>query len=205
MSNAVGILLGFALTTVAGGWWASRLQQRSWVKQNDEHLKEGERDRAGTTCQHVMSLLDRRLYRMQRLLWAASTSADRPVDDEELERRRTDYVEVLFAWNDSLNTNLSLVGSYFGDDARAYLDHLYAEFKRVGRAVEELVRLARAGQSTEAGARRLAKEFEGGIGTLNDEVYQFGLKLMSQLRDDKVGRRAPNTSTPKALRSSVLA
>lgn len=202
MSNIVGILLGFALTTVAGGWWASELQRRSWVKQNDEHLKEGERERAGATCQGVMSLLDRRLYRMQRLLWAASVSADRPLDDEELERRRSEYVEILFSWNDNLNTNLSLVGSYFGDDARAYLDHLYEEFKRVGREVEASVRLARSGHNTADEASHVTKEFEGGTGTLNDEVYQFGLMLMGQLRDDEIGRRAPNTSTPKSLGST---
>lgn len=124
MGNVVGILLGVAPTTVAGGWWASRLQQRSWVEQNDEHLKEGERERANTTRQGIMSLLDRRLYRMQRLLWAASVSAERSLDEEELDRRRAQYIEVLFSWNDYLNTNLSLVGSCFGDDARAYLDRL---------------------------------------------------------------------------------
>ena len=48
----------------------------------------------------------------------------------------------------------------------------------------------------------VTKEFEGGTGTLNDEVYQFGLMLMGQLRDDEIGRRAPNTSTPKSLGST---
>ena len=108
MENIVGIIVGFALTTVAGGWWATRLQDRSWVRQNDVRLRESENERAGVACQDLTVLLDRRLYRMQRLLWAA----DEGSDESGLERRRQEYLDVLFAWNDRLNTNLSLVGSY---------------------------------------------------------------------------------------------
>ena len=134
MENLVGIVVGFALTTVAGGWWAAKLQERSWARQNDVRLRDSENERAGTACQELMSLLDRRLYRMQRLLWAATTSGDEEGQIPELERRRQDYVDVLFAWNDRLNTNLSLTGSFFGDDARAYLDQLYEDLEgQVGR------------------------------------------------------------------------
>src|SRR5687768_1913571 len=118
VENLVGIILGFALTTVAGGWWAAKLQERSWARQNDVRLRESENERAGMACQELMSLLDRRLYRMHRLLWAATTSGDKERPSPELERRRQEYVDVLFAWNDRLNTNLSLTGSFFGDEAR---------------------------------------------------------------------------------------
>jgi hypothetical protein len=198
VESIIGIVIGFALTTVVGGWWASRLQARSWAKQNDVRLQEQDRERAGAACQDLMSLLDRRLYRMQRLVWAATAAADGSTDDAELERRRQEYVEVLFSWNDRLNTNLSLVGSYFGDEAGAYLDGMYEDFKRVGQQVEAVVRAARAGEETSHIASQLATEFEGcNFGSLNDNVYQFGLMLMGQLREDRVGRCAPNTSTPR--------
>jgi hypothetical protein len=201
MENLVGIVVGFALTTVAGGWWAAKLQERSWARQNDVRLRESENERAGMACQELMSLLDRRLYRMQRLLWAATTSGGEDGQLPELERRRQDYVDVLFAWNDRLNTNLSLTGSFFGDDARAYLDELYEEFKRVGRAVEAVVRSAQSGGDTARDAGWVASEFEGReTGSLNDQVYQFGLLLMSQLREGQVGRYAPNKSIPRPTR-----
>ena len=198
MENLVGIVVGFALTTVAGGWWAAKLQERSWARQNDVRLRESENERAGMACQELMSLLDRRLYRMQRLLWAATTSGDEENQLPELERRRQDYVDVLFAWNDRLNTNLSLVGSFFGDDARAHLDQLYEDFNRVGRDVEAVVRTAQSGGDTARDATRVASQFEGReTGSLNDRVYQFGLLLMSQLREGQVGRYALNKSIPR--------
>ena len=193
MESVVGIVVGFALTTVAGGWWAAQLQQRSWDRQNDLRLREAEAERAEATCQGLMQLLDRRLYRMQRLLWAATTA-----DECEIERRRVDYVEILFAWNDALNTNLSSVGSYFGDEARAYLDGLYEHFKRVGQGVEAVVRAARVGEDTAEVASKVAFEFEGReLGSLNDGVYQFGVTLMAQLREGQVGRYAPDKAVPR--------
>lgn len=198
MENVIGIVVGFLLTTIAGGWWASRLQQRSWERQNDLRLREAENDRAGAACQELMSLLDRRLYRMLRLLWASTGFAEGTIEHDELERRRGEYVEVLFRWNDSLNTNLSLTGSFFGDEARAYLEQLYEDYKRVGQQVEAVMRAAIAGQDPSAIAGSVAVEFEGReVGSLNDRVYQFGLMLMGQLRDGTVGRYAPGKATPR--------
>jgi hypothetical protein len=195
VENILGIVIGFALTTIAGGWWATRLQERSWARQNDVRLREAENERAGAACQELTLLLDRRLYRMLRLLWAANGSAT----ENEIERRRLEYLEVLFAWNDHLNTNLSLVGSYFGDEAREYLDGLYEDFKRVGQSVEAVVRAARAGEDTAELAKQVALEFEGRqVGSLNDRVYQFGLMMMGQLREGHVGRYAPNKSVPRS-------
>jgi hypothetical protein len=194
MESIVGIVIGFALTTLVGGWWAARLQERSWDRQNDVRLREAESERASAVCQELMGLLDRRLYRMQRLLWAAAAAAD----TSELERRRQEYTDVLFAWNDHLNTNLSLVGTFFGDEARAYLDGLYENFAGVGQRVEAVVRAARSGEGTTGRAQQIALEFEGReAGSLNDRVYQFGLMLMGQLRDGRVGRYALDSSIPR--------
>jgi hypothetical protein len=72
VDSALGIILGFALTTVAGGWWASYLQLRAWNRQNEVRLLEAAIERAGAACQEITSLLDRRLFRMQRLMGAAT-------------------------------------------------------------------------------------------------------------------------------------
>ncbi len=193
MDDLVAIVAGFALTTVLGGWWAYRLQTRSWQQQNELRLREEGLERAGATCASTMSLLDQRLYRMQRLLWAATTDVDGTIDAAELEVRRVEYVKVLFDWNDRLNTNLSLVGSHFGDDARAELELIYEAFKRVGLDVEGVVQAAQAGDDTAGRAATIAEQFEGREpGSLNDGVYRFGLMLMGQLRDGDVGRHAPN-------------
>lgn len=181
------------MTTVAGGWWASYLQQRAWNRQNEVRLLEAAIERAGAACQEITSLLDRRRFRMQRLMWAATRGGADEVDMDELERRRQDYVAILFEWNDRLNTNLSLVGTYFGESARVELDQLYEDFSRVGAKVEALVRAARSGEDTRDCGAELASEFEGwSPHSLNDHVYQFGVRLMSQLREGQVGQAAPD-------------
>lgn len=193
MEGALGVLQGFALTTLIGGWWASYLQQRAWNRQNEVRLIEAAIERAGAACQEITSLLDRRLFRMQRLTWAATRGRADEVDLDELERRRQDYVAILFEWNDHLNTNLSLVGTYFGEGARAALDQLYEDFSRVGAKVEGMVRAARSGEDTRELGAELASEIEGwSPHSLNDHVYQFGVRLMSQLREGQVGQAAPD-------------
>ena len=188
MDNVIAIVLGFLLTTVAGGWWASRLQQRAWLRQNEVQLRQAEHESAAGACKEILSLLDRRLYRMQRLVWAAAGG-----DLGEVERRRQQYVEVLFDWNDHLNTNLSVVGTYFGNRARGHLEGLYEDFKRVGGEVEDLVRGATRGEPDPGLADRVGAELEGrGADSLNDSVYQFGLLLLGRLRDGRVGRKAPD-------------
>ncbi|MET0195718.1 MAG: hypothetical protein ABW364_00680, partial [Rhodococcus fascians] len=92
MEGVLAVVVGFALTTVAGGWWASQLQQRSWFKQNDMRMREADSERAAAACTDITSLLDRRLYRMQRLLWAAIARGGDSTRNEELERRRQDYI-----------------------------------------------------------------------------------------------------------------
>ena len=64
------------LTTIAGGWWAARLQARSWARQNELRLREAEQERAAGACRELTSLLDRRLYRMLRLLSATRRGPD---------------------------------------------------------------------------------------------------------------------------------
>lgn len=199
MDELIAIVVGFLLTTVLGGAWAQRLQTRSWVEQNKARLREQDLDRAGDTCASVMSLLDKRLYRMQRLLWAATAKPDGTIDAKDLEARRNEYVATLMDWNDRLNTNLSLVGSHFGDDAREDLERLYAAFKQVGHDVEEVVLAAKKGEDTVKLATEVERHFQGREpGSLNDDVYQFGLRLMGQLRDGKVGGEAPNLPRQQA-------
>lgn len=198
IDNVLAIVLGFVLTTVVGGWWAARLQERSWARQNDIRLREAESQRAGSACQDVTTLLDKRLFRMQRLLGATTVVANGVVGVDELDKRLRDYDEVVIAWNERLNMNLSLVGSHFGDDARSFLEGLYEDFRRVGLRVEATVRVAKGGGDPAPMVAEITPEFEGrDPGSLNDRVYQFGLMLMSQLREGTVGRYAPNKSTPR--------
>lgn len=201
MAQVVSIAIGFVLTTVMGGWWASRLQERSWDRQNRLRLEEEERERAGEVCRELSVLLDKRLYRMRRLYWAISRHAQGSVEPALLEARRKDYDDILYQWNDALNTNLAVVGSHFGEGARMYLDGIYEHFRRVGNRLEQGLQAVRRGEDL-SDFERLDGEFEGrDPGSLNSSVYHLVFTMMSQLRDGLVGRTAPDKAPVPILGS----
>src|SRR5262245_45019156 len=139
--NLVPIVLGFVLTTVIGGLFASFLQHRSWQYQNASRLREEEHQKASEVCQRITGLVDKRLYRMERLLWAVTGRADGRVTVEVVNGRLREYDKVLLEWNDQLNARLAVVGAYFGKDVRDFLDHVvYEAFKKTGRRIEDLYR-----------------------------------------------------------------
>ena len=59
LASVVTLALGFVFTTVIGGLWAARLQDRSWKKQNDARMREAESERAAAACQDITTLLER--------------------------------------------------------------------------------------------------------------------------------------------------
>jgi hypothetical protein len=187
LRDLVPLFVGFVLTTVLGGLLGSYLQQRSWSHQNEARLREQGLTRAAAVCENVSQLLDKRLYRMTRLLHAVQGRRDGTVPEEQVHERWRDYDAVLFEWNDALNLNLALVGTYFGHGARAYLDReLYARFAAAGAALERAYRAARDREPEPPGLESLAAELR----QLNHGNYDLGLFMMTALREGLVGRRA---------------
>ena len=69
----------------------------------------------------------------------------------------------------------------------------------MGKEVEAVVRSAGSGKNVSDIVNRVAPQFEGrAAGSLNDRVYEFGL-LLSQLREGRVGRYAPNKPIPRPV------
>jgi hypothetical protein len=88
------------------------LQLRSWRYQKRRALREEERQKASDVCQRISSLVDKRLYRLQRLLWAIVGCANGRMTAEAIDDRLHEYDEVLYEWNDELNARLAVVGAY---------------------------------------------------------------------------------------------
>jgi hypothetical protein len=87
-----------------------------------------------------------------------------------------------------------MIGAYFGEAARRWLDNeIYEGFKRVGGGLEALVRRATADSQV---APEELSSVEEGITRLNDRVYRLGSLMMTRLRDGQVGRRAPDLGGP---------
>jgi hypothetical protein len=137
----LNLFIGFIFTTVLGGLLGGYLQRRSWDHQNEVRLKEKELEQGSEVCHSVSQLLDKRLYRMRLLGSACEGHTQGSISKEVLEQRHHEHDEVLYEWNDKLRLNLSLVGAYFGDSAREYLNaNIYEPFEKTGSELEQVYR-----------------------------------------------------------------
>jgi len=191
MDTLVPLVVGFVLTTVLGGLLGTYLQRRTWDHQNQAQLRQEDLRHAGDVCHAVSRLLDKRRYRMLRLFFAVRGRARETVSAEVLAARFSDYDQLLNEWNDSLNVNLALVGTYFGQCARAWLERAYETYQEAGARLEDAYRDAARG-SQPAGLDELGMRLAG----LDDIAYRFSVLMMAQLRDGTVGRRAPQPLGP---------
>jgi hypothetical protein len=77
----------------------------------------------------------------------------------------------LYEWNDRINLNLALIGTYFGESARAWLDdNIYETFQRVGSAIEDQYRAAVRHEQIE-----IPDALETELLALNDQLYRLGV------------------------------
>jgi len=190
-TQAVPILLGFFLTTIVGGLFASVLQQRSWRNQNEVRLQEQARDQASEVCRSLSALVDKRWYRMQRLLWATVAHSKGQLSRELLDARLLDYDQVLFEWNDELNARLAIVGAYFGGDLRDFLEYtVYKTFKEAGQDLESLYRAAVDREAKALNPDHVA-DVGAKLGNLKSLAYKLSFTMMVRIRDCQAGRRAP--------------
>ena len=185
------LVAGFALTSVLGGLLGYFLQNRVWAHQHDVQRRDEQRQQALKTFEEVSLRLDRRLYRMRRLYWAARRKAQGTGDEAGFTSARDDYREVLAEWNDNLNRTLALVETYFGNPIRATLeDEVYDEFVVAGRGLEEIVRMVQA-----AGDERIEVPPLGyRVTRLSHRVYQLNVRMLRLLEDESLGRSAPRVS-----------
>jgi len=207
------LVVGFALTSVAGGALGSWFQRRAWAHQHEIQLRDEERQReaqrqdeehqrALKTFEEVSQLLDRRLYRMRRLYWAARETAAGTGDLERLAAARADYRAVLAEWNDNLNRNLALVETYFGTPARnAMSGQIYEGFAALGRGLEEIVKMASAAADGPVEVPRFGYR----VTRLSRAVYALNLQMLRQLRDGSIGRAAAREMNQAAPRESAAA
>ena len=188
---------GFALTSVLGGWLGYFLQNRAWVHQHDVQRRDEERQQALKTFEEVSLRLDRRLYRMRQLYWAARRKAEGIGDGAGVTSAQDDYREVLAEWNDNLNRTLALVETYFGNPIRVTLeDKVYDQFTVAGRGLEEIVRMVQA-----AGDERIeVPAFGYQVTRLSRRVYQLNVQMLRLLEDESLGRSAPHVSLEADVR-----
>jgi len=190
MASQIALLVvGFVLTTVLGGALGTHFQRQTWKNQHDLQLSEQALERASNTCYSLSTLIDRRLYRMVRLEAAMARCGEAGFTRDDVEARMRAYDEVLFEWNDALNGNRAVVGTYFGESTRKMLEfEIYERFAASGACLEQVYRALVSGAAT-------TRVPDCGLGQLNDLAYSFVSGMTRQIRDGTVGRRSAGGHT----------
>jgi peptidoglycan hydrolase-like protein with peptidoglycan-binding domain len=168
------LLLGFVLTSVAGGLITFYFQ----IKTAERNLRETERQAATTVFDEISRAMDRRLYRMWQLQWGLESG-----DEDRMDRALGEYRKVLVEWNDNLNRNLALTYRYFGEGVWRYVDRaLYEEFAQIGRLLEFRYRGLRG---VKHGSTKPVPEAR--IAALNGEIYLLNRFMVSLIQIGRVG------------------
>ena len=185
-SPLVWRILGSPLTSVivAGiiGAWLTHYYDQQRLKTENELIKsraaaervEAQREleiaRAFATFEEVSKVLDSRLWRARRVIWAA----DEKASDAELQRRWESYREAVNEWNENLNRNLSRVERYFGPSARGNLEGPIADGMRAVNAELRAPTLS-------------PRDLHARVDDLNNKIYAFNTQLLGMVEGGNVG------------------
>jgi len=185
MGNQIILLvLGFLLTSVAGGVLGNYFQQRTWRHQHDVQQREQERQQAIQIFEEVSKMLDQRIYRMRLMFWATRDHV-REGNADQMDSALAEYRKILQIWNDNLNRCPAMITAYFGEGMRQQLEDLYEQYASVGRALDQFIRDASQGHVTEVPpiGQRLT--------VLSHQVYSFNLAMLDQIQHGRLGESAP--------------
>jgi hypothetical protein len=196
------LVIGFLLTSVLGGGLGYLFQSRAWSHQHDLTQRDYEREQALKTFEEVSARMDKRLYRMNRLYWAAAQRSRGADNQSQWDGARADHTSVLYEWNDNLNRSLALVQTHFGGATRQELeDGVYEEFATLGRAMTHVVRGVAAGTVDRPALSRMGRR----LGHLSRRVYDMNVRMLGQLEEGTLGRQAPTEhATPHRDEQPIL-
>lgn len=174
------IALGFMLTTVVGGLIGAYLQHRSWSNQWIAQKNTRDIELATKAFERISSLVDKRNYRMRRLLWGLQSN----VDDIEFGMRLNHYREVLFEWNDNLNANLAIARFYFGDDVRRELENeIGRSFLQAGEGLQCALKYRIADQEFQTCKENELVDTEKILEQVGYKIYHFNLSMLSAIEN----------------------
>jgi hypothetical protein len=164
------LLIGAGLTSL-GGATGYYFQAQSWENQRRSELREVRRGEARGVFEEVSRLMDRRLYRMRRILWGMGSGQPR----NEMQTRWASYREALFDWNDNLNRNLALIQWYFGNDMRERFE------RQISGGLRELGMRLEALGGDQAPDPQFLADVQRTADAVNSRIYIFDVDMISAI------------------------
>jgi hypothetical protein len=182
------LLLGFFLTTIAGGYLAHKYQERAWEHELAAKRYDARLEAASRSFDEISRLLDRRLYRARTLLWAYKGDESA----QEIQLRRNEYREVVEEWNGSLNRNLIFVERYFGQSLRGELEGEISDgFRNIHNALDAYRKSPDPSK---------IQDIEAKINAFNPVIYGFNLTMLEHIQGGAVGEEQSATKAGVSLR-----
>jgi hypothetical protein len=133
--DAKQALIGFILTTIAGGFFGFYLQNRSFTNQHKLSLREARWATASKLVESVISSIDSRYYRSRVVLHLLHAAED----STSIADAMKDYRASRTTWDDRLNLNNSGINQYFGRRGGSlFRDSIGTVFVSSDSAIEEL-------------------------------------------------------------------
>jgi hypothetical protein len=159
------------LLTVVGALLGAAYQQRNWRFQNFEQFRQQRLSQASKTVDGLSKLIDRRLYRQRRLLWAVRSG-----DQSELSEALQNYREILFEWMDSLGQiKAELWLSFDKYTAIRFEEEVHDRFAALGRQIEHVIRTK---------SRSLLVQEERRLNVLGRSSYEFVHQLLRRISQE---------------------
>lgn len=167
------LLIGFGLTTIVGAKISREYQQREWHRQYEISKKDDQTRRSEEIYKNISTLMDYRLYRTRRLNW-----------DNMSKDSHREFKEMLNQWNSHLNSNETLLETYFGTDAMLFFRN---SISKNFRDLYSEIASADYSKST------VEKNINDRLDKLNRVISKFNLQMVNAIKNNNVGEYKKET------------
>jgi hypothetical protein len=186
------LLIGFILTGILGVILSEGIKRSFLIEDFQAKNYESDLSQMQKSFDALSGLMDRRLFRMRRLVDS--------FQDEKLQEQRSqrllDYRAVLIEWNDGLNKNkanfvfnfcrTSLESGLSSDDCTSRYDDVSKKFNNAHKLVDAFIRDNRATEMVEI--TNALNSLNVDIYLLDDFMLQSALSLRSKFEEAARGR-----------------
>ena len=133
--NLVFVIFSIMLAMIGaiiGAW----LQHRYWIRQNQENSRTERKNAAFAVAHRAAELIDRRIHRQRRILWAVLGR-----NSNEIENERLAYKAAVDEWMGSLGRIKAELWTSFGRNESFYIEEgIHDSLMKNGRKIEIAIR-----------------------------------------------------------------
>jgi len=170
------LFFGFILTSLFGSLITYYVQSRNIDYQNELIQLQTERQKAEMVFTEISNIMDKRVYRMRKIIWGYRSNDERI----NLDNKWRDYENVLEEWNLGLNKNLSFIQIYFGKEARMKFESvIHKKLKKAGYLLQEYKKF------------KAKDDFDESIKLIdqvNEDIYKLDIFMLEAISNNRIGK-----------------